>query len=165
MKAGDGLLEFGLLFGVNGSWAIWVRWGKGLLAALESMLGGGPERLGLKCDVDERMPLAARPKKLFVDLGAGAMGSGSAGAPSQRWSAIFEISISAPQSEHLMDGRKLIGLAVSAMVTDPGDARGAQGYPVLVLLKLRGRVGGTESREHERLAARSSLMGQTLFAR
>lgn len=77
------------------------------------------------------MPLAARSKNLLVDFGGatgtGATGSGSVGPPAQMWSAIFEISISTLQSEHLMDGRMLIGLAVSAMVADPVEAWGALG--------------------------------------
>lgn len=104
----------------------------GLFAADESILGGGGMRPGLRSPDDfEAKPLlnvAARSSLLLGDICRGVSSSAigfwfvevsvinvRAGVLEQTWSASFEISISMPQSEHLIAGKKLIGLIVSAI--------------------------------------------------
>ena len=101
------------------------------LAADESILGGGM-RPGLRSPEDfeakSLLNVAARSSLLLGDICRGvsfsAIGFGfvevsvvniRAGVLEQTWSASFEISISMPQSEHLIAGKKLIGLTVSAI--------------------------------------------------
>jgi len=99
-------------------------------------------RPGLRSPEDfEAKPLlnvAARSSLLLGDICRGvsssAIGFGfvevsvvnvRAGVLEQTWSASFEISISMPQSEHLIAGKKLIGLIVSAISAFPSDKRSA----------------------------------------